>query len=112
MKGPADARAELARLQRRELSDTCEAVTEQKIVIDELIKASAIPYIDRLPTELLAQTFPSSNIDGKSLPVSRAAGLESRDYILLQFGVRSIWGTTTIPEAIGVELGQKRSNPS
>ncbi|KAI6038022.1 hypothetical protein EDC04DRAFT_2896886 [Pisolithus marmoratus] len=63
MKSLADARAELARLQRREselrkeLSDACEAVAEQKIVIDKLIKASAIPYIDRLPTELLAQIF-------------------------------------------------------
>ncbi|KAI6040829.1 hypothetical protein EDC04DRAFT_1388645 [Pisolithus marmoratus] len=63
MKDLADVRAELARLQRREselrkeFSDTCEAVAERKVVIDELIKASIIPYINRLPTELLAQIF-------------------------------------------------------
>ncbi|KAI6116407.1 hypothetical protein F5141DRAFT_1213011 [Pisolithus sp. B1] len=63
MKELSDARAELARLQRRELEllqnllDVHKAVAAQKVVIDELIKASAVPPINRLPNELLAQTF-------------------------------------------------------
>ncbi|KAI5989588.1 hypothetical protein EDD15DRAFT_2370653 [Pisolithus albus] len=58
-----DARAKLARLKRREselveeLLDVHKAVVAQKLVIDELIKASAIPPINRLPNELLAQIF-------------------------------------------------------
>ncbi|KAI6029840.1 hypothetical protein BKA83DRAFT_4489770 [Pisolithus microcarpus] len=58
-----DARAKLARLKRRELElveellDVHKAVAAQKLVIDELIKASTIPLINRLPNELLAQIF-------------------------------------------------------
>ncbi|KAI5994474.1 hypothetical protein EDD15DRAFT_797800 [Pisolithus albus] len=57
------ARAVLAHLQRRELqllqelSDVRKALAAQKVVLDELVKASAVPYIDRLPNELLAEIF-------------------------------------------------------
>ncbi|KIK22067.1 hypothetical protein PISMIDRAFT_530427 [Pisolithus microcarpus 441] len=57
------ARAELAHLQRRELqllqelSDVRKALAAQKVVLDELVEASAVPYIDRLPNELLAEIF-------------------------------------------------------
>lgn len=49
----------MARLQCRELELLQEllAVAAQKVVIDELIKASAVPPINRLPNELLAQIF-------------------------------------------------------
>lgn len=63
MEGLSVARAELARLQRRELEllqeffDVHKAIEAQKSVIDELIKASAVPCIDRLPNELLARIF-------------------------------------------------------
>lgn len=63
----SDARAELARLQHRELEllqeffDVRKAVAAQKTVIDELIKASCVPYIDRLPNELLVQIFLLTN---------------------------------------------------
>lgn len=63
MKELFDARAKLARLKRRELElveeflDVHKAVAAQKLVIDELIKASTIPHINRLPSELLAQIF-------------------------------------------------------
>lgn len=63
----SDARAELARLQHRELEllqeffDVRKAVATQKTVIDELIKASCVPYIDRLPNELLVQIFLLTN---------------------------------------------------
>ncbi|KAI5998194.1 hypothetical protein EDD15DRAFT_2528469 [Pisolithus albus] len=57
------ARAELAHLQHRELqllqelSDVRKALAAQKAVLDGLVKASAVPYIDRLPNELLAEIF-------------------------------------------------------
>ncbi|KAI6108590.1 hypothetical protein EDD16DRAFT_69445 [Pisolithus croceorrhizus] len=63
MKELFDARAELAHLQRREgelvkeLLDVHKAVAKKKLVIDELIKASTIPHVNRLPNELLAQIF-------------------------------------------------------
>ncbi|KAI6151198.1 hypothetical protein BKA82DRAFT_4125002 [Pisolithus tinctorius] len=63
MKSLSDARAELLRLQHREsellqeIVDVRKAVATQKVVIDELIKASAVPFIDRLPNELLIQIF-------------------------------------------------------
>ncbi|KAI6116408.1 hypothetical protein F5141DRAFT_1103076 [Pisolithus sp. B1] len=63
MKELSDARAELARLQRVELEllqdllDVRKALAAQKVVIDKLIKASAVPPINRLPNELLAQIF-------------------------------------------------------
>ncbi|KAI5989580.1 hypothetical protein EDD15DRAFT_2198521 [Pisolithus albus] len=59
----SDARADLARLQCRELELLREllairkAVATQKVVINELIKASAVPPINRLPNELLVQIF-------------------------------------------------------
>lgn len=59
----SDARAELARLQRRELGllqdllDVRKALAARTVVIDELVKASAIPPINRLPNELLARIF-------------------------------------------------------
>ncbi|KAI5983295.1 hypothetical protein EDD15DRAFT_1905266 [Pisolithus albus] len=59
----SSARAQLAYLQRRELqllqelSDVRKALTAQKAVLDEFVKASAVPYIDRLPNELLAEIF-------------------------------------------------------
>ncbi|KAI6002526.1 hypothetical protein EDC04DRAFT_2972440 [Pisolithus marmoratus] len=59
----SDARAELARLQRRELEllqellDVQKAVAAQKALINELIKASTPPPFDHLPNELLAQIF-------------------------------------------------------
>ncbi|KAI6130648.1 hypothetical protein EDD16DRAFT_1891673 [Pisolithus croceorrhizus] len=58
-----NARAELARLQSREselvkeLTDMRKAVAAQKVVIDELVKASAVQHIDCLPSNLLAETF-------------------------------------------------------
>ncbi|KAI5994351.1 hypothetical protein EDD15DRAFT_2366406 [Pisolithus albus] len=57
------ARAMLAHLKRRELqllqelSDVRKALAAQKVVLDELVKASAVPYIDRLPNELLVEIF-------------------------------------------------------
>ncbi|KAI6117299.1 hypothetical protein EDD16DRAFT_1016681 [Pisolithus croceorrhizus] len=57
------ARAELAHLERREmqllqeLSDVRKALAIQKVVLAELVKTSAVPYIDRLPNELLAEIF-------------------------------------------------------
>ncbi|KAI6002537.1 hypothetical protein EDC04DRAFT_1043796 [Pisolithus marmoratus] len=59
----SDARAELARLQRKELEllqellDVQKAVAAQKVLINELIKTSTPPPFDRLPNELLAQIF-------------------------------------------------------
>ncbi|KAI6148821.1 hypothetical protein BKA82DRAFT_996940 [Pisolithus tinctorius] len=63
MRDLADARAELARLQHRELelvqelSDVRKDVAAQKVAIEVLIKSRAVPYINRLPNELLAQIF-------------------------------------------------------
>ncbi|KAI6033505.1 hypothetical protein PISMIDRAFT_16618 [Pisolithus microcarpus 441] len=57
------ARAELAHPQCREvqllqeLSDVRKALAAQGVVLDELVKASAVPYMDRLPNELLAEIF-------------------------------------------------------
>ncbi|KAI5989579.1 hypothetical protein EDD15DRAFT_1308174 [Pisolithus albus] len=59
----SDARAELARLKCRELEllqdllDVRKALAAQTVMIDELVKASAIPPISRLPNELLARIF-------------------------------------------------------
>ncbi|KAI6044328.1 hypothetical protein EDC04DRAFT_3138028 [Pisolithus marmoratus] len=59
----SDARAELARLHRRELEllqellDVRKALAAQKVLIDELVKASTPPPFDRLPNELLVQIF-------------------------------------------------------
>ncbi|KAI5989597.1 hypothetical protein EDD15DRAFT_1310075 [Pisolithus albus] len=59
----SSARAELAHLQRRELqllqelSDVRRALAAQKVMLDKLVKASAVPHIDRLPNELLAEIF-------------------------------------------------------
>ncbi|KAI6116399.1 hypothetical protein F5141DRAFT_1062459 [Pisolithus sp. B1] len=61
MKDLFDARAELTRLQSRELelfrelSDIRKAVEAQKTVIEELVKARTVSCIDRLPNELLVQ---------------------------------------------------------
>ncbi|KAI5994372.1 hypothetical protein EDD15DRAFT_2529637 [Pisolithus albus] len=63
MRSLSGARAELAHLQRRELqllqelSDVRKALAAQKVMLDELVEASAIPYIDCLPNELLAEIF-------------------------------------------------------
>ncbi|KAI6116397.1 hypothetical protein F5141DRAFT_663054 [Pisolithus sp. B1] len=63
MKDLFGARTELTRLQSREsellreLSDIRKAVEAQEAVIAELVKARAVPCIDRLPNELLAQIF-------------------------------------------------------
>ncbi|KAI6000322.1 hypothetical protein F5J12DRAFT_255389 [Pisolithus orientalis] len=63
MKGLSDVRAELVRLQSSELEllqellDARKAIAPQKVVIDELIRTSTVPPIDRLPNELLAQIF-------------------------------------------------------
>ncbi|KAI6161127.1 hypothetical protein EDD17DRAFT_1509352 [Pisolithus thermaeus] len=63
MESLSAARAELAHLERRELQllqelmDVRKALAAQKVVLDELVKASAVPYIDRLPNELLAEIF-------------------------------------------------------
>ncbi|KAI6108594.1 hypothetical protein EDD16DRAFT_69482 [Pisolithus croceorrhizus] len=63
MKDLFDARAELIRLQSREsellreLLDIRKAIEGQKAVIKELVRARAVPCIDRLPDELLAQIF-------------------------------------------------------
>ncbi|KAI6130652.1 hypothetical protein EDD16DRAFT_1700615 [Pisolithus croceorrhizus] len=73
MGGLSDARDKLACLQRRELEllqeffDVHKAVEKQKVVIDELIKASTVPCIDRLPNELLAQIFLLIKDERKSL---------------------------------------------
>ncbi|KAI5985470.1 hypothetical protein EDD15DRAFT_2364378 [Pisolithus albus] len=67
------ARAELAHLQRRELqllqelSDVRKALAAQRVVLDELVKASAVPYIDRVPNELLAEIFLLLRDERKSL---------------------------------------------
>ncbi|KAI5996934.1 hypothetical protein EDD15DRAFT_384025 [Pisolithus albus] len=67
------ARAELASLQRKELqllqelSDVRKALAAQRVVLDELVKASAVPYIDRLPNELLAEIFFLLRDERKSL---------------------------------------------
>ncbi|KAI6108593.1 hypothetical protein EDD16DRAFT_69470 [Pisolithus croceorrhizus] len=61
MKDLFDARAELTRLQSRELElfqeflDIRKAIEAQKAVIEELVKARAVPCIDRLPNELFVQ---------------------------------------------------------
>ncbi|KAI5985467.1 hypothetical protein EDD15DRAFT_1631037 [Pisolithus albus] len=67
------ARAELAHLQRRELqllqelSDVRKALAAQRVALDELVEASAVPYIDRLPNELLAEIFLLIKDDRRSL---------------------------------------------
>lgn len=83
MKGLSDVRAELVRLQSRELEllqellDARKAIAPQKVVIDELIRTSTVPPIDRLPNELLADIPPPRTYVGKSGP--RLAPLEGRD---------------------------------
>ncbi|KAI6116398.1 hypothetical protein F5141DRAFT_1213002 [Pisolithus sp. B1] len=73
MKDLFDARAELSRLQSREsgllqeLLNIRKAVEAQKAVIEELVRARAIPCIDRLPDELLAQIFLLNRFERESL---------------------------------------------
>ncbi|KAI6117298.1 hypothetical protein EDD16DRAFT_1016699 [Pisolithus croceorrhizus] len=63
MESLSAARAELAHLEHREmqllqeLMDVRKALAAQKVLLDELVKTSAVPYIDRLPNELLAEIF-------------------------------------------------------
>ncbi|KAI5989591.1 hypothetical protein EDD15DRAFT_1309309 [Pisolithus albus] len=112
-----DARAKLARLKCREselveeLLDVHKAVAAQKLVIDELIKASTIPPINRLPNELLEQIFLLIRSEREKLAhVSR----RWRDVI---FDTPSIWNEIDLscyegcPELLELHLERSRQTP-
>ncbi|KAI5989587.1 hypothetical protein EDD15DRAFT_2370652 [Pisolithus albus] len=112
-----DARAKLARLKCREselveeLLDVHKAVAAQKLVIDELIKASAIPHINRLPNELFAQIFLLIRLEREKLAcVSR----RWRDII---FDTPSIWSEIHLscyegfPDLLELHLERSRQTP-
>ncbi|KAI6029845.1 hypothetical protein BKA83DRAFT_4223873 [Pisolithus microcarpus] len=100
----SDARADLARLQCRELEllqgllAVRKAVAAQKVVIDELIKASAVPPINRLPNELLAQIFLLIRGNAQTL-----ASVSHRWRVVIM-GTPSIWTR--------IWLDQYRSRPT
>ncbi|KAI6040833.1 hypothetical protein EDC04DRAFT_3089376, partial [Pisolithus marmoratus] len=91
-----DARAKLARLQFRELEllqellDIRKAIPAQEAVIDELIRASPVPPISRLPNELLAQIFLVLRDKQKNL-----AGV-SRRWRAVIMDIPSIWSNINL----------------
>ncbi|KAI6116400.1 hypothetical protein F5141DRAFT_1267780 [Pisolithus sp. B1] len=117
MKELFDARAELAHLQRREwelvkeLLDVHKAVTAQKLVIDELIKASTIPHVNRLPNELLAQLFLLLSHERESL------ASVSRRWRVVIMDTPSIWSEINLrhyegrPRLLKLHLERSRQIP-
>ncbi|KAI5995048.1 hypothetical protein EDD15DRAFT_2365955 [Pisolithus albus] len=117
MKELFDARAKLARLKRREselveeLLDVHKAVAAQKLVIDELIKASTIPPINRLPNELLAQIFLLIRHEREKL------ACVSRRWRDLIFDTSSIWKEIILscyegfPDFLELHLERSRQTP-
>ncbi|KAI5989589.1 hypothetical protein EDD15DRAFT_2370654 [Pisolithus albus] len=112
-----DARAKLAHLKRREselveeLLDVHKAIAAQTLVIDELIKASAVPPINRLPNELLGKIFLLIRSEREKLAyVSR----RWRDVI---FDTPSIWSEINLscyggcPELLKLHLERSRQTP-
>ncbi|KAI6010648.1 hypothetical protein PISMIDRAFT_680824 [Pisolithus microcarpus 441] len=112
-----DARAKLARLKRREselveeLLDVHKAVAAQKLVIDELIKASTIPPINLLPNELLAQIFLLIRSEREKL------AHVSRRWRAVIFDTPSIWNEIDLscyegcPELLKLHLERSRQSP-
>ncbi|KAI6130651.1 hypothetical protein EDD16DRAFT_1723219 [Pisolithus croceorrhizus] len=117
MKELSDARAELARLQRAELEllqdllDIRKALAAQKVVIDKLIKASAVPPINRLPNELLAQIFILISDERESLATV------SRRWRVVIMETPSIWSEIYLshyysrPDLLKLHLDRSRQAP-
>ncbi|KAI6148831.1 hypothetical protein BKA82DRAFT_8036 [Pisolithus tinctorius] len=118
----SDARAELVRLQRRELElvqellNVRKAVAAQKVVIDQLVESNVVPYIDRLPNELLAQMF-IFLLSGDQRRWQKCSCLSwtpnqrqrERDHLYLERSLRRLLLPTNVVE---VALGKKSSSPS
>ncbi|KAI6009488.1 hypothetical protein F5J12DRAFT_40152 [Pisolithus orientalis] len=118
MKSLCDARAELLRLQHRESELLQEivvvrkAVANQKVVIDELIKASAVPFIDRLPNELLIQIFLLIKLDRERL------ARVSRRWRAIVIDIPGIWSEIDLEyywlrkcPALKLHLARSRQTP-
>ncbi|KAI6108582.1 hypothetical protein EDD16DRAFT_69060 [Pisolithus croceorrhizus] len=117
MKELSNARAELARLQCVELEllqdllDVRKALAAQKVVIDELIKASAVPPINRLPNELLAQIFLLISDERESLATV------SRRWRVVIMETPTIWSEICLshyysrPDLLKLHLDRSRQAP-